>query len=150
MGTGILFLVITGIMWVGVGGIISSTAEKQLNLALIQGGGALLIVLAGVPAMIWDSNSIHTLPLIALPAAGILNYIVFYFMEKAMGKGPNGLIWAMVQSAFLMSFLMGATGYPIATGTTISAFLVYTAFRLKERLHCRLWPESCFVWQVSS
>lgn len=113
MGTGILFLVITGIMWVGVGGVISSAAKKQLNLALIQGGGALLIVLAGVPVMIWGSNSIHPLPLIALPVAGILNYIVFYFMEKAMAKGPNGLIWAMVQSAFLMPFLMGVIFFDV-------------------------------------
>ena len=39
--------------------------------------------------------------------SGLLNCIMLVLMSKAMQKGPNGMIWTIIQSAMIFPFLMG-------------------------------------------
>jgi len=107
MGIGVLCLGATAVLWVAVGAVVSSSAKKGLNLAFIQGMTGVLLILPAIPAFFLGDISISKAALIALPAAGVLNYAVFFLMQKAMAAGPSGLTWAMVQSSFVMPFLMG-------------------------------------------
>lgn len=38
---------------------------------------------------------------------GIINYFQLDLMSRAMQKGPNGIIWSIIQSGFIFPFFMG-------------------------------------------
>ena len=42
-----------------------------------------------------------------LVICGIANYFQLDFMSRAMQKGPNGIIWSIIQSGFIFPFFMG-------------------------------------------
>ena len=129
MSMGILFMTITAFWWVVLGAVISNAAQKNLNLSFIQGGSAILIMLVTLPLYFFAGIDIPLPVLIALPVSGLCNYATFIFMNKAMQTGPNGLIWAMVQSAFVMPFLMGVLffGVPCSVTRVIGLFLILAA-----------------------
>ena len=107
MAIGIIFLFITAIMWVILGAVISHAAQRNLNLGFIQGAGAIILAAVTLPLYFLTDMSVPKQVLIAVPLSGIGNYMTFILMNKAMQKGPNGLVWAMIQSAFVLPFLMG-------------------------------------------
>ena len=107
MLTGILFQVTAGIVWIGAGAVISRSAKKGLSLDFIQGMSALATMILTLPIYFFCGTKLHPLSMIALPLAGIVNYVCFIAAQKAMAKGPSGLTWAMMQSSFVMPFLMG-------------------------------------------
>ena len=107
MLAGILFQITAGIVWIGAGAVISHAAKKGLSLDFIQGGSALIIMVLTLPVFFFRNMELHTLSLGALVLSGVVNYICFIAAQKAMAKGPSGLTWAMMQSSFVMPFLMG-------------------------------------------
>ena len=48
---GLLSLAVTGVLWVALGIVVSSSARENKNLPLIQGGTGMLIVLATLPGL---------------------------------------------------------------------------------------------------
>ena len=118
MAIGILFVIITAILWVGLGAVISHAAQKNLNIGFIQGAGAIVLAALMIPAYFFEDMSIPTTVLIAVPLSGLGNYATFLMMNKAMQKGPNGLVWAMIQSAFIMPFLMGVLFFKVPCPVT--------------------------------
>jgi drug/metabolite transporter (DMT)-like permease len=107
MLVGLIFLVLTAITWVVLGAVISNAAQRGLNLGFIQGAGAIVFALMVLPLYFFTDMTVPYQVLIASFLAGIGNYTTFLLMNKAMQKGPNGLVWAMIQSAFIVPFLMG-------------------------------------------
>lgn len=107
MAIGILFLFITAIVWVILGAVISHAANKNLNLGFIQGAGAIVLAALTLPIYFLKDLSVPPIVLISVSLSGLGNYLTFILMNKAMQKGPNGLVWAMIQSAFALPFLMG-------------------------------------------
>ena len=124
MAIGILFLTITAVMWVILGAVISHAAQKNLNLGFIQGAGAIVLAALTLPLYFLKGMSVPTPVLIAVPISGIGNYLTFLLMNKAMQKGPNGLVWAMIQSAFALPFLMGILFFGVPCPKTRIAGLV--------------------------
>ena len=118
MGIGLLFMAITAVWWVVLGAIISNSAKKNLNLGFIQGGGAILTMILTFPLYFIADINIPLAVLIALPVSGFTNYYAFQAMNNAMKTGPNGMIWAMVQSAFVMPFLMGVIFFGVPCSVT--------------------------------
>ncbi len=106
MTWGISFLTVTGIMWVVMGAVISRAAQKQLNIAFIQGIAGGVVALAVIPALCTGQMPAWQVVL-SIFLAGFGNYYIFLLMNKAMQTGPNGLVWAMIQSAFIIPFAMG-------------------------------------------
>ena len=104
---GILCLVTTGIIWVIPGAIVSHSAKKGLSLDFIQGMAGAVFIFLAVPVYLLGSTRFPLITWLVLPASGILNYLCFSAAGKAMKKGPSGLTWAMMQSSFIMPFLMG-------------------------------------------
>ncbi len=107
MLAGILFQITAGIVWIGAGAVISHAAKKGLSLDFIQGMSALIIMVLTLPVFFFSNIKFHALSLGALVLSGVVNYICFITAQKAMAKGPSGLTWAMMQSSFVMPFLMG-------------------------------------------
>ena len=112
MGLGILFMAGTGILWVLMGVVVSHAAKKQLNMSYIQGFAGVLVALLTLPAIFRGELPSLVISLIVL-LVGFANYYIFILMEKAMKLGPNGLIWAMVQSAFIVPFTMGIVFFSV-------------------------------------
>ena len=104
---GILLLVLTGVIWVGIGAVVDASAKKGSSLDFVQGMAALLTMLIGSVVWFFGDSSVHPLTLAILPAAGVINYVVFVIAKRAMACGPSGLTWAIMQSSFVMPFLMG-------------------------------------------
>lgn len=124
MAVGIIFLFITAIMWVILGAVISHAAQKNLNLGFIQGAGAIVLAAVTLPLYFLTDMSVPYQVMIAVPLSGIGNYLTFILMNKAMQKGPNGLVWAMIQSAFVMPFLMGIIFFKVPCPKTRIAGLI--------------------------
>ena len=110
---GILCLVFTGLVWLGPGAVISNSAKKGLSLDFILGMTAVLTMAIALPVYFFGNSSVHPVAWIALPASGILNYLCFVIARAAMKKGPSGLTWAIMQSAFIMPFLMGVLFFDV-------------------------------------
>lgn len=113
MLTGIVFLMLTGIIWVAPGAVISSSAKKGLSLDFIQGMTALIMMGAAIPVFFFGNTNVPVITWIMLPLSGILNYICFALARSAMAKGPSGLTWAIMQSSFVMPFLMGVLFFDV-------------------------------------
>ena len=48
-----------------------------------------------------------------LVLSGIINYFQLDFMSLAMQKGPNGIIWSIIQSGFVFPFFMGVVFFDV-------------------------------------
>ena len=117
MATGILFAVLTGISWIWTGIVISYAARNKVNIPYIQLSGTLLgmaisitvLCLMGILGREAPEISARTKWLTAccLIAFGILNYFMFLAMGAAMRRGPNGIVWSIIQSGIIFPFLMG-------------------------------------------
>ena len=122
---GILFVTITAIMWVILGAVISHAAQKNLNLGFIQGARAIVLAALTLPLYFVKGVTVPTVVLISISLSGIGNYLAFILMNKAMQKGPNGLVWAMTQSAFALPFLMGIIFFKVpCPATRIPGFVM--------------------------
>ena len=104
---GIIFLVMTGLIWIGPGAVISNSAKKGLSLDYILGMTAVVTMCLAIPVFFFGNSRVHPVTWIALPVSGIVNYLCFIVARAAMKRGPSGLTWAILQSAFIMPFLMG-------------------------------------------
>lgn len=112
MTTGFLLIIAAGFCWIGVGISVSICSARSWNYNIVQGlnylGAALIcaLILAGSSA----SGSSWEAPgwgVIASCVAGIANFYSYVFTSKAMRRGPNGLVWGIMQAGMIGSFLMG-------------------------------------------
>ncbi len=59
---------------------------------------------------------------------GVFNYLQLELMSRAMQKGPNGIIWSVMQSGFIFPFLMGVVFFSVPLTTVrimgITAMLI--------------------------
>ncbi len=110
--TGIILLLLTGVGWAAVGAVIGNSARKNLSMAEIQACSALvqIAVAAAVLYRLPDSPCGWEVRLPALAAiwgGGFLNFFLWLLMRCAMKNGPNGIAWAVIQSALIVPFLTG-------------------------------------------
>ena len=106
MFIGILFLVLTSILWVVQGVVVSVAAEKKLNLSAIQTVMAFIIMCLTLP-LFFVAGKVNIIIVIALIVGGICNCGANLLMNLAMKNGPHGMTWAISQSAFVIPFIMG-------------------------------------------
>lgn len=135
---GILFAVLTGISWIWIGVVVSYASRHRLSLPVLQlfqtliGITVSLLLLSGA-ALVQTSGpelsaQTRAITAICLFGNGFLNYFMFLAMGAAMKRGPNGIIWSMVQSGLLFPFLMGILFFHVApTGPRIGGIALITA-----------------------
>ena len=126
MVIGIFLLVCTSILWVVQGAVISTAAEKKLNLSAIQTFAALIIMCFTLP-FIAVAGVPDRLTFLALTVAGFANCGAYQFMNLAMKNGPHGMTWAISQSAFAVPFLMGITVFDVPCSAIRGISLVMLA-----------------------
>lgn len=109
---GIISLVIVGMSWSLTGAVMGAAPKKKIDPASVQLTGTVISIICcsillcftgeqNVPsaALFWGGLSYFM--------SGVLNCIMLIIMSKAMQRGPNGIIWAIIQSAMIFPFLTG-------------------------------------------
>lgn len=117
MATGILFAVLTGISWIWTGIVISYAARNKVDIPYIQFCQTVLGIAISIAVLCFMETLGKDVPEISartkwltaccLIAFGILNYFMYLAMGAAMRRGPNGIVWSIIQSGIIFPFLMG-------------------------------------------
>ena len=105
-------LVLVGLGWTLTGAIMGDAPKKKIDPGVIQFLGAVCsslfcllfldrTALAAVPA------GVRLSAFLSYFFCGALNCLMLYLMAHAMQKGPNGIVWAVIQSAMIFPFLLG-------------------------------------------
>ena len=135
-------LVLTGLSWVPTGAIVGFIGRRGFNLFFFQlicsvigfliGGviglvsPATLLPPAGIPASTWTGVIAGCL------AFGFFNYFMTFFMGRAMERGPNAIVWAIIQSGLIYPFLMGwlVFGTPMSLSRAIGIVFILASIVL--------------------
>ncbi len=131
MLTGFLLVIFAGICWIGIGVSVSVCASRKWDYNIVQGlnyFGASLICLLILACGAWPQaadRKILAMVFLLNCCAGIANFFTYVLTAKAMRAGPNGLVWGMMQSGMIGSFLMGVCffGEPV-TLLRVTGFLL--------------------------
>ena len=116
---GVLLAVAVGLLWT-VAGYVMGKAPKQgvdVTLLLFLYNLVLLPVGAGIglsPGHGLDLSSAAAKVLaLSVVAGGFLCCVQLELISRAMQRGPNGIIWSIVQSGFVFPFFMGAIWFGV-------------------------------------
>ncbi|MBR1608138.1 MAG: hypothetical protein IJ678_00810 [Kiritimatiellae bacterium] len=117
MTLGILFLVLTGFVWVSVGAAIGHVERSGLSLVryqILSCAASVTFGLAGwaaAPGAFFPQSpcprSTWALVVAGTFLCGVFNYLMIVELGRAMREGPNSIVWAVVQSGLVYPFLMG-------------------------------------------
>lgn len=147
---GIIAMILDGISWTVWGYVAGVVPQRKLNYGLIVAASAVLAVIfsaccigvllllesygvvlnSAVAPAIPDFSNINVIIIMALVViAGIFNFSQAYFMGKAMKFGPNGIIWSIVQSGFIVPFAIGIICFrePLTLAFGLSMLLVLSS-----------------------
>lgn len=112
MFTAILSLVLVGVSWTLAGAVMGAAPKKKLDPAVVQLTGAVISFTAAL--VLLSFTDVGETPFrdlfwcgLAYWGAGAVNCIMLILMSNAMQKGPNGIIWAVIQSAMIFPFMLG-------------------------------------------
>ena len=110
--SGLLLVITAGVCWIGAGISVSKSSARGWDYNIIQGlsylGSALLCALILAGSMPESGPEHFSGPAFQLSfLAGITNFYTYVFTSKAMQRGPNGLVWGIMQAGMIGSFLMG-------------------------------------------
>lgn len=123
MITGILFAILTGLSWVVSGAVVGlaekrgcGTSRQQLVGGALKATITLAVLTAGValrPGAAAFSLRSDMRSFLWMVLCGFMNYWGAVCMGRAMLRGPNGIVWTIVQSGFVFPFALG-----VALGNT--------------------------------
>lgn len=152
---GIGAMVVVGSSWCLTGLVMGDAPKRGIEPSLVQlfGNGfsvavSLVIMFAtgSVPECSWK---ITFLTCGAYVISGLMNFFMLQIMAYAMQRGPNGIIWAIIQSALIFPFLGGVIlfGVELTLPRAAGILLLLTALVLfgaaKENSNSRgnwRWP----------
>lgn len=110
---GVIAMLIVGGSFCLVGLVMGDAPKRGIDPSLVQLFGACFSILAGLVIML-IMNAVPVcswkiwLPVcLTYATAGALNFMMLQVMSYAMQRGPNGIIWSIIQSALIFPFLGG-------------------------------------------
>lgn len=105
---GIIAMIIVGSSWCLIGFVMGDAPKHNIDPGFIQFLGSIVSVIIGVSIMFATDSLPTNVPARVLwPALGalflgsLLNFFMLQIMSYAMQRGPNGIIWAIIQSALI-------------------------------------------------
>ena len=135
-------LVLTGLSWVPTGAIVGFIGRRGFSLFCFQViGGVIGLLIGGVIGLVSPAT---LLPPAGIPAStwtgviagclafGFFNYFMTFFMGRAMERGPNAIVWAIIQSGLIYPFLMGwlVFGTPMSLSRALGIVLILASIVL--------------------
>jgi len=129
---GIFYLVIVGSSWALVGIIMGHAPKRGIDTGVLQLFAGLVpftvsgvLFAAGIVPTFTTSLATAVLASGIYAASGLLNYILLQMMAQAMQRGPNGIVWGIIQSGLIFPFAMGMVVFDVPL--TITRFIGMTA-----------------------
>lgn len=110
---GIIAMVIVGSSWCLIGLVMGDAPKRGIEPSLVQlSGYSFSVTLGIVIAFVTGSLPVCSWKITLVTCgtyavAGMMNFFMFQIMAYAMQRGPNGIIWAIIQSALIFPFLGG-------------------------------------------
>ena len=110
--SGFLMVIIAGLFWIGVGIAVSKCSARGWNYNIVQGMTYLGASLICAVILAWKSAGAGSAGISGFGftmccLAGFANFYNYVLTAKAMRRGPNGLVWGIMQSGLIGAFLMG-------------------------------------------
>lgn len=116
---GIIAMVIHGSSWSLVGLVMGDSPKKGVDPSLVQLLGACISTAAGIFILLGTGNFSRASGLVTAAViadyfiVGAMNFILMELMSYAMQRGPNGIVWAVIQSAMIFPFTFGVLFFDI-------------------------------------
>ncbi len=126
MFTALLLLIAHGLSWVPIGAVVGHIERRGYSLVFYQIFSCAVCVASGLIG--WTTSQevffprsgcpSRTMVLVvsALVVCGVFDYLMFVFMGRAMKRGPNAIVWAIIQSGLIYPFLMGWLIFHVPAG----------------------------------
>ncbi len=117
---GILAMILVGSSWCLVGLVMGDAPKKGIDPALVQLGGGLFSVVVGSVIMISTQafssaeRSVTFWTLFTYFVSGAVNFAMLQMMAMAMQRGPNGIVWGIIQSSLVFPFIVGIAFFGVA------------------------------------
>lgn len=132
---GITAMVLVGGSWCLTGFIMGDAPKRGIDPGVVQLTGnffslaASLIIMFATGSVPHCSFKILSLTCGALAIGGVLIIVMQQLMSDAMQKGPNGVVWAVIQSALIFPFLGGLIFFNMSVtwGRLLGIVLLLTA-----------------------
>lgn len=117
MALGIFYAILSGLSWIAVGAVVG-LAEKRgcgsIRQQLVSNtlSGAIGVLVLGAGLLLRPGADAFSLrcdwpSALWMLLCGYLNYWMVVYMGKAMLRGPNGIVWTIIQSGFIFPFTLG-------------------------------------------
>lgn len=106
---GIIWVLITGIIWGAIGVVFSRVANKKEYFYSFLFLSSLFFFVMSCSMIVSTKVTMYNFLILAaimLPA-GLFGQLGFLFMRNAMNNGNHGISWCMAQSAMVCPFLFG-------------------------------------------
>ncbi|MFA6817177.1 MAG: hypothetical protein WCS73_12870 [Lentisphaeria bacterium] len=106
-------MAIVGLSWTISGIVMGSAPRKNVNINVMLFFSALIaMIVCGILGLfegfpIMCASKTFWITFCVLSVCGIVNYVQLFEMSAAMEKGPNGIIWSLIQSGFVFPFIVG-------------------------------------------
>ncbi len=109
---GITAMVLVGVGWTFFGYVMGKAPRQNIQIPyLLICSSFLALVVSSVIGLYQGFPRLslfgYFITFGVLVICGIANYFQLDFMSRAMQKGPNGIIWSIIQSGFVFPFFMG-------------------------------------------
>lgn len=117
---GIISMILVGSSWCLIGYIMGDAPKRNIDPSLVQFFGYVIAALVSLITIFVTGGIPHcslkviSLTCGALATGGALNFFMLLIMSYAMQRGPNGVIWAIIQSALIFPFLGGIIFFDVA------------------------------------
>ena len=132
---GIIALIMVSFSWVLVGVIAGKAPKLGYTMeAIYLTGSALSMIFAAAICMFSGIGKCEPIPLFWTAVAFFLTgagcFVKGLIMSRIMQCGPNGIIWAIIQSAMLFPFVFGVVFYNVPMSAIRGFGMVFMLFAL--------------------
>lgn len=126
---GIGAMVLVGTSWTVFGYVMGRAPRQGIKIPyLLTVSGLLALAVSGSVGLYQGFPRLSAFGYLitfgALILCGIVNYYQLDLMSRAMQKGPNGIIWSIIQSGFVFPFFMGVLFFGVELNLLRTAGLV--------------------------
>ena len=117
---GIVAMVLVGMSWCLTGLVMGRAPKRGIDTGLVQFFGGLVSITVSLTTVLIsgastpDSRRMLFLTLGMFYSSGALNFCTLQLMSAAMQRGPNGIIWSIIQSGMVISFIVGVVFFGAA------------------------------------
>jgi drug/metabolite transporter (DMT)-like permease len=134
---GFFALILTGLSWTLTGVALSGVSRRNVDATYLLFFGPLVGIIISLGVMAgaailgqeWVSQPMDWRFLLDYFLVGAINYGLMYLGSVAMSRGPNNIVWCILQSGTVISFIMGivAFGEPLSWTRLLGMILMMAA-----------------------